>query len=274
MNNYPRILAIALSFMMISLQVGQAKTLPKPDFNDQLFEAVYRVVGADGDIATGFFVTCNSDSTNSSVLITARHVFDNIESDSASIYLRRKNTEDSFELFAYTFPVRDNGAPLFVVHPDSTIDIAALRVPLPAGFDVRVVGLSFLADSADFGKYDIKAGTPISFLGYPNGMAMESSDYALLRRGAIASHPVDPMTPYLIDGLIFRGNSGSPVLVDPGTAVIKGKLMTLPPRVIGLVVNVRVAREGETGAEPMYLHIGRVVPSTRVLELLQMIGCR
>ena len=104
-------------------------------------------------------------------------------------------------------------------------------------------------------------------------MAMEKSDYPLLRTGAIASHPVEPLTPYLIDGIIFRGNSGSPVIDNPGTQVVNGKLLTLPPKLIGLLVNVRVAQENDSES-PIYLHIGRVVPSTRILELLDVMGCR
>jgi hypothetical protein len=250
-----------------------AKSLPRPSFNDQLFEAVYRVVGADGDIATGFFVSCNSDSGNTSILVTARHVLDNIESDSASIYLRKKTNGGDFELFKYTFPVRYQGTPLYTVHPDSTIDIAAARVPLPTGFDARVIGQSLFADSSDFVDYELKAGTSVSYLGYPEGMAMEHSDYALLRRGAIASHPLAPMTPFLIDGIILRGNSGSPVIVDPGTQVVKGKLQSLSPKLIGIVVNVRVTRQAGD-KKPEYLHIGRVVPSTRLLELLHLMNCR
>lgn len=263
-------ITVFVTVLGLLISIGEAKTLPKPSFNDQLFEAVYRVVGADGDIATGFFVAC--DDSSGSVLVTARHVFDNIESDSASIYLRKKTKDGAFELFAYTFPVRYNGTPLYTVHPDSTIDIAAARVPLPTGFEARVIGQSLLADSADFTDYELKAGTSVEYLGYPEGMAMEHSDYAILRQGTIASHPLEPMTPFLIDGIIFRGNSGSPVLVNPGTQVINGKLTTLPPRLIGLVVNVRVAKDSDP-SNPVSLHIGRVVPSTRILQLLQVMGC-
>lgn len=263
------ILSLAVILLASSLT---AKTIEKPSFTDQLLQAVYRVVGADGDIATGFFVSCVSNSDTSSMLITARHVLDNIKSDSAMIFLRRQTDSGTFEHYQYTFPVRENGAPLFTVHPDSTVDIAALQLPLPAGFDARVIGQSILATADDFAGYDLKAGTDVNFLGYPEGMANDSSDYSLLRRGAISSHPIAAMKPFLIDGTIRRGNSGGPVYIDPGTSVIRGKLETRPPRLIGVVVNVRIKHEADGSVD--YLSLGRVVSAPRILELLALLNCK
>ncbi|MBD3402447.1 hypothetical protein GF420_06105 [candidate division GN15 bacterium] len=255
-----------------------AKTRSTP-FSEQVFEAVYRIVGDDGDVGTCFFVSCPSNTAGSSLLITARHVLDNIDSDTARVYLRKPtDTTDSYEIYSLPIAIRDGGEALYESHADTTIDLAAIRVALPADFEVRVVSRMLLARAVDFVDLDITPGASVSYLGYPRGYSSGEGDFALIRTGHIASHPVDLERMFLVDGTVYEGNSGGLVYFAPRLDFNnQGRLIKESPRVIGVMTTsiARSVRAEDTISvtEREYLNLGGVISSVRLLELLDQLGC-
>lgn len=256
-----------------------AKSLSRP-FAEQVFECVYRVVGADGDIATGFFVSCaDSSGDASSLLVTARHVFDNVDGDTINVYLRKQNERNVYEVFAYPVPIRSGDTSLYISHPDSTVDLAVVAVPLPPGFTVRVANKALLADLSAFNRYEIAPGGPVHYLGYPRGYSSGEGDFPILRTGAAASYPIDPKRLFLIDGVVYEGNSGGLVYVDPPLGFNRQNRLEKPAAMIVGVLTTSIARrtddsssaEGDTRE---YLNLGGVTSSVRLLELLEIVGCR
>lgn len=257
-----------------------AKSVSRP-FSEQVFECVYRIVGADDDIATGFFVDCTDSLGNAaSLLVTARHVLENIDGDTVQVYLRRQTADSSYEVFSYPVPIRTDGQDLFTRHPDSTVDLAALEVPLPSGFAVRVASRMLLADRAAFAKYQIVPGTQVHYLGYPRGYSSGAGDFPILRSGTVASYPVDLNGLYLIDGVVYEGNSGGLVYVDPPLGFNRqNRLEKQAAIVIGVLTTSIAQRSGDADGEGVerareFLNLGGVISSVRVLELLDAMGCR
>lgn len=155
------------------------------------------------------------------------------------------------------------------VHATEDVAVALLRVPgihvddqsrdrlVPIqGFELEVEPLS--ADSVAFREDMIRLGlyeyTPVAIVGFPIGMNEEGSkDYPVVRSGRIAQiqgyFDGDPEhRSFLVDGSVFGGNSGGPVVVPNGTwttglQILKGTA------VIGIVSNRRVTPiAGELGA--------------------------
>lgn len=268
------IIGVCIALLVFTSSVW-AKSLPRP-FAEQVFECVYRVVGADGDIATGFFVTCaDSAGSSHSVLVTARHVFEQIDGDTVNVYLRKQNDKGSYEVWSYPVHFRANGHDLFTRHPDSTVDLAAIEVPLPAGFTVRVASKALLADAVTFDDYSIVPGTELFFLGYPKGYSSGEGDFPILRSGTVASYPIDLEGMYLIDGAVYEGNSGGLVYVDPPLGFNpKNRLEKQAPIVIGVVTTSIAEHRADSTAVREFLNIGGVISSVRVRELLDAMGCR
>jgi len=67
---------------------------------------------------------------------------------------------------------------------------------------------------------------PVAFAGYPNGLVDRENMLPIVRRGSIATMPCldwqgDPV--FLIDGSVFPGSSGSPVIVLPKARYVRGE---------------------------------------------------
>lgn len=266
------LLSIAVLFWA---SISHAKSFTIP-FSEQVFECVYRLVGSDGDVATGFFVDCpDPNSKARSVLISNRHVFDNIEGDTVNVYLRKLGADSTFEVFSYPVPIRKDGRDLFTVHPDSAVDLAAIAVPVPSGFTVRVASKALLADVGAFADMEVEPGSQVSYLGYPRGYSSGTGDFPILRSGTVASYPVDLKGMYLIDGVVYEGNSGGLVYIDPPLGFnSKSRLEKQAARVIGVLTTSIAQHRDDAAGQREFLNLGGVISTVRALELLEAMGCQ
>jgi S1-C subfamily serine protease len=147
------------------------------------------------------------------VLITAAHVLEAMQEESAILHLRIKDGE-TFKRLPFPIPIRKEGKPLWVRHPDA--DIAALRVSLPTQTDIQLVSTDMLASDEELRKFDIRPGDELLVLGYPFGAESNAAGFPILRSGRIASYPLVPTRvtkTFLLDFPVFEGNSGGPVFI-------------------------------------------------------------
>jgi hypothetical protein len=270
------LLSSALGFGLIPPD-GLAKVRPRP-FVEQIAEAVY-LIGEGTVHGTGFLVSCQEpDSATTVFMVSARHTFENIVGDSLTVYLRREAADTGYEIAAYRTPLRQDRAELFISHTDSAVDLAALPVELPRGFDVKIVDRSYLASADDFRTYTIHAGETVHYLGYPGGQSSPTGLYPLVRTGHLASLPVDPHGILVIDGPIFAGNSGGPIFIEPVLRFNRYSQIEKPvPKVIGIVTAALADSDPATGAisesETSTVNLGLAVSSVRLLELLAQLEC-
>jgi hypothetical protein len=145
------------------------------------------------------------------VVVTAAHVFEGIDGDSATLLLRRRSTEGTYTTFLYQFPIRKNGQPLYVRHP--TAYVAAMYGDIPD--EVPMSGLSpeMLVTDKSLEDIEFHPGDEAYILGFP-AMVSTEGGFPILRVGRIASYPLTPMSvvkQWAFDAHVINGNSGGPV---------------------------------------------------------------
>lgn len=147
------------------------------------------------------------------VFVTAAHVFEEMRGEEATIYLRRKKVEGSFEKIPYKVWIRQNGKALWVRNKSGE-DVAAFYLALPTGVDFELLPTSFFADDRSLTDYEIHPGDEMQCMGFPFGMESNAAGFPILRSGKVASFPLVPTKEnrsFWLDLAIFKGNSGGPV---------------------------------------------------------------
>jgi len=77
-------------------------------------------------------------------MVTAAHVFDDIDGDKATISFRFKGADGKYLERPHEIDLRNAGKPLYVKHPE--VDVAALYVRMPAEFQaVKMLNIGLLS---------------------------------------------------------------------------------------------------------------------------------
>ncbi len=255
-------------------------------FSEALFEATFIIEGHKGGLATGFFIACSS--RNWVALVTARHVLDSINGDSVWIYYRKQLTNDRYQLIKHSVAIRDSGQTFYAVHPDKSIDVAALRIgpndiPSDSSFQnqFRPFDRSLLATNDDIEKYWIHPGDKLFYLGYPLGKMSPTGAFSILRSGYVASYPITPLSrnPYIyLDGPVFEGNSGGPVYFEYLASSWNTRALNQKGKIMGVISRYKFAEtvrkiDPDTIPRRHDIQVGVFVNSYFVLELLDSLGC-
>jgi hypothetical protein len=209
-------------------------------------------------------------------LVSNKHVFVDLK----ELWIKL-NADDSSSSKDYRAElIARNGRKLWIGHPDPTVDVAALW--LNAGFlrqDKRK--FSFFLDEASVLTADKLAGTSISegdgvfLLGFPMGMVDKDRPYVICRLGSIArisdvrnGHSNE----ILIDGLVFPGNSGGPVVTKPELASIGGFEPYRASSLLGIVSSYvpyqEIACSSQTGRPRMIFEENSGLSSIVPAELI------
>jgi hypothetical protein len=118
---------------------------PSEELNTLLMHATFLIVGPTKESNKISFGTVfvmglpfkNDPKLAHIVLVTAAHVFEGISGDNATLLLRRKNADGTYEAFGYQFPIRKDGRSLYIRHPSA--DVAAMYGNIPD--EVPMTGL-------------------------------------------------------------------------------------------------------------------------------------
>ncbi len=202
------------------------------------------------------------------ILVSAAHVLDDIAGETASLLVRRPNSDGTYAAFSHIIRIRHAGAPLYVKHAE--VDVAALPVDLPD--DVVITGLSpeFLADD-EIAK-TFHPGDQIFCLGFPLSVATPGG-FPILRMGYIASYPLTPLRfvkQIELDISLFPGNSGGPAYFFFPDARRDGPPQTPSHGLLGLVVQSDRYSGPEFGNRSVTFGVILPAPFIRdAIELLQ-----
>ena len=207
------ILVIILFFIMLPNYNMFSIAQETFELNTLLMKSTFKLAG-NNTVGTCFILgkpIKEDPARGKFILITASHVLNNNTEDNMIIFLRKKY--DSFyEKIEWEIPIRKNGKPLWIEHPE--VDVSAMYVKLPTDIDINLLPINFLADDYIFNKYEIHPGDEMVCLGYPFGAESNKAGFPILRSGKIASYPIVPAKDtknFLLDFEVFRGNSGGPV---------------------------------------------------------------
>lgn len=217
----------------------------------QFLDAVVAIgVGAPASrswIGTGFFygVPTGEDDKKGNqfytiFLITNRHVVQGLNEVVIRLNSQADDTSKEYKIGLKS----RNGRPTWVGHPDDEIDIVAVWIN--AGFlDSESRRYSFFAeDSTVVDANALKAsslseGDGVFILGYPMGMVGDRH-YVICRSGSIARlrHVKSgDGKEILLDGLVFPGNSGGPVVTKPELTALSGQKPFNSAHLLGIVTS-------------------------------------
>jgi len=172
-------------------------------------------------------------------LITNKHVFEGQK----EIYLKFNSLQNPDSKDYYVSLLFDNGRPRWVGHPSKSIDIAAIALNPKVLRDEDRLFFYFRSDQNLFSKDEMVAqkiseGDRIFVLGFPMGLVDKERQYVICRGGYIArirDYLEDRTNDYLIDALVFPGNSGGPVILCPAPFSLKGTTSINRAVLIGIV---------------------------------------
>jgi len=247
-------------------------------------------------IGTG--IICASPDTNIRIplLLTAKHVFNDPKKkwNPSSLRIRFSwfSNKSVGEYLGIPINLKDvKGKNLWIPHPNALVDLAVL----PLAISIQDAGRNSIAPVTiqDFAnENDAFEGAPVLLLGYPGAVGANYWTKPIIRHGVIAH--VDEArfgkTPFLIDAMIFPGNSGGPVFLIPsgmskdGSFAIGGqsKFLGVVSSAARQIVQVeKSAFQFESSSTDSaqshfksfdYMGIGIIEPAGRVKELLEFIS--
>jgi S1-C subfamily serine protease len=260
-----RVRAIALgliALMVISIECAQSALIPPMYVDSVVALGSMQPVPQSGQpprvewktVGTGFFygylITNDPEPAKriyQTYLVTARHVVLQHLQAFGDLHVR-VNPKDpasegrGFEI-ATTPGKAKPGNTAWAFHPDASIDIAVILVSIPF---LRAQGIApgfFRSDEdaanrAKLKEMEVSAGDGVFVLGFPMNLAGVQRNHVIARQGVVAR--VSEMLhgasrTFMIDSLVFPGNSGGPVILKPEIAAIQGTKSHLSAALLGLV---------------------------------------
>lgn len=215
----------AAALLLLAAAVAAAPADPGA-VAEAALRATVRVTNATSS-GTGWFVAVpGPDGEPRHVLVTANHVFDAMKTPDFTIVYRAPAKGGTFVRKEAKARHRDGDKALWTRHPE--LDVAALRVDVPAGVDLEPFPFDRVADESWAAGKKVRAGHDVFVPCFPVRLEANPAGWPLLRKGSIATHPLAPaaaVKTLLVDYAHFEGDSGSPVVAYPD-----GK-----PLVVGLV---------------------------------------
>jgi hypothetical protein len=238
-------LSLVLGLLLLGQQ-APAQSQTSFDINTTLMRSTFRIEGPNS-IGTAFILgkpMASDPNKGYYVMVTAAHVLNLMQGETATLYLRTKQG-DVFTKLPLAIRIRNGTQPLWTTHPAA--DVAVMYVNLPNNADVSLISTNLLATDDIMRKFELHPGDRLTCLGYPLNNESNDAGFPVLRSGYIASYPLIPaatVRTFLFDFNVFEGNSGGPVyFVESnrayGNAVNIGTVQFL----VGLVSEQRVAQE-------------------------------
>jgi S1-C subfamily serine protease len=200
------------------------------------------------------------------VLVTARHLFDDMPGEEARIGWRIALPDGSWRFAPQTLKIRDGKTPLWT--QAGNVDVAAIAIDAPPEFAKAAIPLAWLGDETAFDKFHVGPGDEMMVLGYPEGLAANPAGFPIVRSGRVASYPLSPISAFptfLLDFRVFRGNSGGPVFMTEDVRRRPGLENAPPVRVLAGML----ASQAMAGTDRM--EVGVVTPSVFIRQTVALL---
>jgi len=218
------------------------------------------------NVGTGFLISKKlTENSNSLFLITNKHVLRKNGDGNYSKYIQvrfyRKNPQENEPIITWVkIPILDeknNFTEIVFMHPEEQVDIVGIAIGgLVNQFSSFIDFVHFSDDAiltrAKTQKEAIDAGEDLLVLGYTAGIFSENNYLPLVKMCLLASSSAEDLSIsignklikgkiYLVDGALFGGNSGGPVIIKPRWKVTRDDTHQnvnlgegLPPYILGV----------------------------------------
>jgi hypothetical protein len=261
------------------------------ELNTVLMESTFMIQGQSAHgaaLGTVFIVARPIPNTTPPrgylVLVTAAHVLEEMQGDTATLSLRRRVDEATNSWVKVPMPlnIRTNGQPNWKRHPEA--DVAVMYVSISSDAPVtqfKPITVSMLVDDKMLTEYKVKPGDELRCLGYPLGVSSNNAGFPVLRSGRIASYPLLPTErtkTFLLDFRVFKGNSGGPVYFVERMRPIANSLGTFVNYhfIMGLVSQETLYTEHSGGPYSEEIHqtqlgLATVIHSSLIKQTIEML---
>jgi hypothetical protein len=242
---------------------------PRADMFEDAVRATLRLTSG-ATSGTGFVIQQPGQGTSppSYRLVTAAHVYEQMQGTTCQVVFRRAGDGGRFERSEVAVPIRENDQPLWTRHPE--VDVAVLPLERPEGVDFHPFALSQVATEAFADDGRVRVGQDVCIPVFPAQLESNPAGWPVLRKGSVASHPLAPLEEartFLVDAASFGGDSGAPVVAE-----IAGRAT-----VIGLISGMQ--RQTDKATMPFEertvhtpLGLGIAVPSAFIHQVLDREG--
>jgi hypothetical protein len=198
----------------------------------EMMQATFRLT--DGRTSgTAWLVSVPSKTAKSSktLVVSAAHVFRNLNGEEATLILRKKKDDGSYERLEHNLSIRRKTEMLWTQH--SKFDIATIQIVLPDAADVVPIPLKQLA-GANPASQTLTPAQRCLIPTFPAKMEGNRAGWPVLRNATVASFPNGPVNrhpQFILDFNAFGGDSGAPVVLNP-----EDKDSKLSLKVMGMVI--------------------------------------
>jgi hypothetical protein len=241
-------------------------------------------------VGTGVIMVAPEQKEGVPWLVTAKHVvYDPIrkwDPDSLQIRFNWFDQRPVDDYLGITIKLKEDNKHLWLAHQDSSVDLVAFPLVISIT-DAGRPSLNPVPIQTYASSSDLYEGATILAFGYPGAVGPSYWTKAVLRTGIVAwINPEKPLSStFLVDSLVYPGNSGGPVFKVPtgvdqyGNLNVGGKIAFL-----GIISEGRkefnplyaggkaIEMQGPTGPvvllSEQWVGIGVVEPAERVKELL------
>lgn len=170
-------------------------------------------------IGTGFLVNRKVSENGTKVyLVSNKHILLATNSIRIAFTVQKDDMSGPDIGKSFILPIHD--VPRNVhVHNNADIDIAVLEITgifnmLPNKLYFKGIGYNMLAT---FDEVELNVAQNVLFIGYPDDRYDIKNNLPIVRSALIASHPkydYNGLKMFIIDGQVFPGSSGSPVIIN------------------------------------------------------------
>lgn len=161
------------------------------------------------------------------LLVTAAHAFAKMDGEEATLVLRKRTADGTWEAAPTKIRIRQDGKPAWHKHPKQ--DVAVLTLTAPNNATIDSLPLDSLATAEDWKTDPPQPGWLVRCVGFPHAAQFKPSaaGFPLTRLGCIASFPLqryEKHPTFLVDYNVFEGDSGGLVYAEEfgGSAKIIG----------------------------------------------------
>lgn len=263
-----------------------AAALPQEtDLNVILMQNTFLVVGPTKTSGVSTFGTAflllrpfvlqpdKEHTSGKAVLVTAAHVFEEMNGDTATILLRTHHGEQ-WVVQPARFSIRRNGQALWKKQPDADVAVMYVKFPALSQSTLSMAAMaptSLLADDEVLQQRGVVPGVDLKILGFPFATSSNEAGFPILRTGTIASYPLLPTATtrsFLVDFRVFKGNSGGPVYYSRPEPKGSAFLCCPPQFIMGLVSKEKSLDMPYT---QLQLSLGEVVHASIIKSTIEML---
>ena len=179
----------------------------------------------------------------------------------------------------FSIRTKDDENSSWIMHPDDKVEVAVLPINTDVlkkqgiEFSVFTSGMAF--DRDDSKRNKVFEGNGVFLLGFPLDVAAEERNFAIVRSGTFARvqdwlH--GRAKTFLIDALVFPGNSGGPVITKPEMVSFGGNANTgalLIGMISGYLPYQESAVSEQTGARRIVFEENSGLATVVPIDLIQ-----